>query len=138
MGFLLLGPVLRGGFVAEVPVHRVQQLHGLLVCPNGVNEDGEEGEAEEEDESLRQRNVNAHFSPVAPAHPPHVVGQHHPAVEHVDHEPLVSLPEQGPSPTSLQEGQMREDRKADAQYISVTSNYFAISIPFYCILSALH
>lgn len=82
-----------GRLVAEVPVNRVEQLHGLLVGPDGVDEDGEECEAGEEDQALREHHMPVNGVPVAPAHPPHVVGQHHAAVKHVDHHPLVGLPE---------------------------------------------
>lgn len=94
--------------VAEVPVDRVEELHGLLVCPDGVDEPCEQGQASVEEDSLGQSHVHVHLPPVAPAHPPHVVGKHHAAVEHVDHHPLVGLPEEGPRPARLDRREERD------------------------------
>lgn len=97
MGFAVLGCRL----AAEVPVDGVEELHGLLVQPQGVDDEREERQADEEDEELRKRNVHKQFGPVTPTHPPHVVHQHHAAVEHVDHQPLIRSPQQSTTPTSL-------------------------------------
>lgn len=35
-------------------------------------------------------------------YPPHVVGEHHATVEHVDHHPLVGSPKEGAGPAGLQ------------------------------------
>lgn len=69
----------------KVPVHGVQQLHGLLVSPDGVDDHGEEGEPREEEDPREQGVAGVDGPPVAPGHPPHVVGEDHAAVEHVDH-----------------------------------------------------
>jgi len=71
------------------------------MSPNGVEEEREQEEAYEEQKSLNQRDVCVHLLPVIPTHPPHVVGQNHPAVEHVNHYPLVCFPEQSPGPAHL-------------------------------------
>ena len=109
MSFLLLLPTGAIGrrLVAEVPVDRVEELHGLLVRPDGVDDHCEQGQAGVEEDALGQSHVHVHLPPVTPANPPHVVREHHAAVEHVDHHPLVGLPEERPRPASL-EG--REDR----------------------------
>lgn len=99
----LHGAVHRHGLVAEVPVHRVEQLHGLLVRPDGVDDEREQREAAEEEHKLGQSHVGGELAPVGEGDPPHVVGEHHPAVEGVDHHPLVGLPKPGVCPASLEE-----------------------------------
>lgn len=81
-------------FIVKVPVHRIKKLQGFLVRPNGVEEEGEQEEAYEEQQSLNQWDVGVHLLPMIPTHPPHVVGHNHTAVEHVNHHPLVSFPEE--------------------------------------------
>lgn len=98
------GAVLRCWLVAEVPVNGVEELHGLLVQPQGVHDEREERQAHEEDEELRKRNGQIQTRPVTPTHPPHVVRQHHAAVEHVDHYPLIPSPQQSTRPTGLRGG----------------------------------
>lgn len=85
----------------KVPVHRIEKLQGFLMCPNGVEEKGEQEEASEEQQSLRQWDVGVQLIPVIQTHPPHVIGHNHPAVEHVDHQPLVSFPQHGLGPARL-------------------------------------
>lgn len=99
----LRGTVRRHGLVAKVPVHWIEQLHGLLVRPDGVDDEREQSEAAEEEHALNQSHVGAELAPVGDGDPPHVVGEHHPAVESVDHHPLVGLPKQGVCPASLEE-----------------------------------
>lgn len=89
--------------VAKVPIHRIKQLHGLLVRPDWVDDQREQSEASEEEHKLGQGHVGAHFSPVGEGYPPHVVGEHHPTVEGVDHDPLVGSPKQGACPAGLEE-----------------------------------
>ena len=95
------------GLVAEVPVHGVQQLHGLLVSPDGVQHHGEEGEARVEKGARDEGVDGVDGRPVAPGDPPHVVGEHHAAVEHVDHHPLVGPPEHAAGPAGLAKGRGR-------------------------------
>lgn len=107
MGFLinitvtLSGTIQRHRFVAKVPVHWIKQLHGLLVCPDGVHDKCEQSESSEEEHKMRQSDMDAELSPMGEANPPHVVSEHHSTVECVDHHPLVSSPQKGVSPTSL-------------------------------------
>lgn len=97
--------VLGRRLVAEIPVDGVEELHGLLVHPHGVDDECEKRQAHEEDEELRQRDVQTQFGPVTPTHPPHVVHQHHAAVKHVDHQPLIHSPQEGTGPAGLREGE---------------------------------
>lgn len=96
---LAIGPFLPAalgiGRLRKVPVHRVEKLLGLFVCPIGVNDECEQGQPTEEECEVRQVEAVDEGAPVLEAHPPHVVGEDHAAVEHVDHQPLVDLPEQG-------------------------------------------
>lgn len=101
-GLVHCGAIWGCWLVAEIPVHRVEELHGLLVGPYGVDEDRDEGQASEEEQALGQGHIEVELLPLAPGYPPHVVGQHHPAVEHVDHHPLVGLPKVALGPTRLQ------------------------------------
>lgn len=99
--------------LAKVPVYGVEQLHGLLVGPDGVDDEGEQGQAREEEDALGQGHVGVELLPVRGAHVAHVVGEHHAAVEHVDHHPLVGPPEEGLCPAGLEtldtdKGQVRE------------------------------
>lgn len=89
--------------VAKVPIHRIKQLHGLLVRPDGVDDQREQSEASEEEHKLGQSHVGADFSPVGEGYPPHVVGEYHPTVEGVNHHPLVGSPKQGVCPAGLGE-----------------------------------
>lgn len=89
------GAVRRHGLVAKVPVDWMEQLHGLLVRPDGVDDQREQSQAAEEEHTLGQGHVGGELAPVGEGDPPHVVGEHHAAVEGVDHRPLVGLPEQG-------------------------------------------
>lgn len=89
--------------VAKVPIHRIKQLHGLLVRPDGVDDQREQSEASEEEHKLGQGHMGADFSPVGESYPPDVVGEHHPTVEGVDHDPLVGSPKQGACPAGLEE-----------------------------------
>lgn len=57
MGFAPYRGVLGWRLVTEVPVYRVEELHGLLVRPHGVDDEREERQADEEDEEIQQRNV---------------------------------------------------------------------------------
>lgn len=91
------------GLVAKVPVHWIEQLHGLLVRPHRVDDQREQSQAGEEEQTLGQSHVGAELAPVGEGDPPHVVGEHHPAVEGVDHHPLVGLPQAGVCPASLAE-----------------------------------
>lgn len=77
----------------EVPVHGVEQLLSLLAGPVGVDEQREEGQADHEECQVRQEEAAGQAAPVAQADPPHVVGEHHAAVEQVHHGPLVQPPE---------------------------------------------
>lgn len=100
----LCGTVYRSRLVAEVPVHGVEQLHGFLVRPDGVDDECEQSEASEKEQELRQGHVGEELSPVRKGYPPHVVGEHHATVEHVDHHPLVGSPDEGLRPASLSTG----------------------------------
>ena len=44
----LHGAGYKGRLVSKVPVHRVEQLHGLFVRPDGVEDAREQSEADEE------------------------------------------------------------------------------------------
>lgn len=88
-------------FVSKVPIHRVEQLHGLLVCPDGVDEKREQSQTGKEEQELRQGHMGAELSPVGQTYPPHVVREHHATVEHVDHHPLVGSPKQAVGPAGL-------------------------------------
>lgn len=78
----------------EVPVRGVEQLMRLLVSPIGVDDECEEGQPHHEECQVWQEEAAGQEVPVAQAHPPHVVGENHAAVEQVDHHPLVQPPEQ--------------------------------------------
>ena len=82
--------------------------------PNGVQEEREQEEAYEEQKSLNQRDVCVHLLPVIPTYQPHVVGQNHPAVEHVNHYPLVSFPEQSSGPARLR----KEEKECENSFIT--------------------
>lgn len=97
----LPGTVHGDRLIAKVPVHRVEKLHGLLVRPDGVDDECEQSQASEEEHTLWQDNMSGDFSPVCAAKIPHVVGEHHATVKHVDHHPLVGFPKQGAGPASL-------------------------------------
>lgn len=99
----LPGTVHRDWLIAKVPVYRVEKLHSLLVCPDGVDDECEQSQASEEEHTVWQDNMGADFSPVCAAKIPHVVGKHHATVKHVDHHPLVGFPKQGVRPASLSE-----------------------------------
>lgn len=73
------------------------------MCPDRVEKEGEQSKTRKEQQPLNQRDVGIHLFPVIPAHPPHIVGQNHPAMKHVDHHPLVSFPEHGLGPARLKE-----------------------------------
>lgn len=88
-------PVALGFRLCKVPIHGIEKLLGLLVCPVRVNDDCEQGQPEEEQRQVGQVQAAGEGVPVLEAHPPHVVGKDHSAVKHVDHQPLVHLPEQG-------------------------------------------
>lgn len=97
------GAVRRHCLVAKVPIDWIEQLHGLLVRPDWVDDQREQSQAGEEEHTLGQSHVGAELTPVGEDDPPHIVGEHHPAVEGVDHHPLVGLPKQGVRPASLEE-----------------------------------
>lgn len=82
--------------------------------PDGVDDNSEQRQAREEEQPLGQGHVGVELRPVGPGYPTHVVGEHHAAVEHVDHHPLVSFPEQGPCPASL--GQARTDEEKNKRW----------------------
>lgn len=108
LGHLAIRPFLPAalGFrLLEVPIHRIEKLLGLFVCPVGVDDEREQGQTAEEQCEVRQVQAADESVPVRKAHPPEVVGEDHAAVKHVDHEPLVDLPEQGARPASLWTGQ---------------------------------
>lgn len=71
------------------------------MCPDGVDEKGEQSQAGEEEQKLGQGHMGAELCPVGEGDKPHVVGEDHATVEGVDHHPLVGLPEQGACPASL-------------------------------------
>lgn len=85
----------------EVPVHGAEQLLGLLVGPVGVEDKCEQAQPRQEEREVGPVQAACQAVPVPEAHPPHVVGQDHAAVEHVDHQPLVQLPQQGVGPAGL-------------------------------------
>lgn len=101
---LAIGPFLPtalGFRLCKVPIHRIEKLLRLFVCPVGVDDECEQGQPREEECEMRQEQVAEERVPVREAHPPHVVGEDHTTVECVDHEPLVDLPEQGVRPAGL-------------------------------------
>lgn len=100
-GLALRGTVYGCGLVVKVPVHGVEQLHGFLVSPDRVHAEREQRQAGEEEEARGQGHARTELSPVAPGKPPHVVGEDHAAVEHVDHHPLVGLPKETLGPAGL-------------------------------------
>lgn len=69
--------------------------------PDGVDDKRQKGESSEEDRKQGPGYVSAELCPVREGHPPHVIGEHHAAVECMDHHPLVSSPKQGAHPASL-------------------------------------
>lgn len=69
--------------------------------PDGVDDKRKKGEPSEEDHTLGQGYVSAELCPVGEGYPPHVIGEHHAAVECMDHHPLISSPKQGARPASL-------------------------------------
>ena len=108
----LCGTVLGRRLVSKVPVHGIQQLHGLLVRPQGVEDKREQSEANEEVEAQGQGHMRVEPFPVGEDYIPHVVAEHHAAVERVDHHPLVGSPEQGACPAGLSgEGGRKMERK---------------------------
>lgn len=95
---LAIGPFLPaalGFLLCKVPIHGIEELLGLLVCPVRVNDNREQGQPEKEQCPVGQMQAAGEGVPVTEAHPPHVVGEDHSAVKHVDHQPLVDFPEQG-------------------------------------------
>lgn len=88
-------PTALGFCLCKVPIHGIEKLLGLLVCPVRVDDGCEQGQPEKEQCQVGWVQAAGEGVPVAEAHPPHVVGEDHPAVEHVDHQPLVDLPDQG-------------------------------------------
>lgn len=94
--------------VAKVPVHRFEQLHGLLVRPDGVDDNREQSEASEEEQALGESHKGIELTPMGERYPPHVVGEHHATVEHVDHHPLVGFPDPGVRPAGLEERETQQ------------------------------
>lgn len=98
--------VIFGFRLCKVPVDWSEELLGLLVGPVWVQEQREQSQPNEEQGEMWQVQAADQSVPVPEAHPPHVVGEDHAAVEHVDHQPLVGLPEQRLRPAGLQREQM--------------------------------
>lgn len=107
----LCGTVYWCRLVSKVPVHRIKQLHGLLVRPQGVEDKGEQSEANEEVQAQGQGHMGVEPFPVAEEYIPHVVAEHHATVERVDHHPLVGSPKQGACPASLSGRERENDAK---------------------------
>lgn len=100
---VLHGTIYRCWLVAKVPVHWIKQLHGLLVRPDRVDDKCKQSEASEEEHKLWHGHVGGELSPVSQDYPPHVIGEHHAAVERMDHHPLVGSPKESARPASLSE-----------------------------------
>lgn len=85
---LAIGPFLPaalGFLLCKVPIHGMEELLGLLVCPVRVNDGREQGQPEKEQCPVGQVQAAGEGVPVTEAHPPHVVGEDHSTVKHVDH-----------------------------------------------------
>lgn len=52
LGLALCGSIDGCRFVSKVPIHRVEQLHGLFVRPDGVDDKCEQSQAGEEKQDL--------------------------------------------------------------------------------------
>lgn len=96
-----LWPATLGLRWGEVPIHWIEELLRLLVGPIGINDKCQQGQPNKEQGEMRQVQAADEAFPVPEAHPPHVVGEDHAAVKHVDHQPLVELPEQCLGPAGL-------------------------------------